>query len=86
MTIYGIHAYIISMNWSYCRIALGYNCHMMNIIQQVTDLMPTNLSYIVFAKLLLLMLLSHLLQNTSITVTVTIATAATYKTIILLGY
>ena len=63
MTIYRIHAYIISMNWSQCRIALGYNCHMMNIIQQVTDPMPTNLSYIVLAKLLLLSLLLHLLQN-----------------------
>ena len=63
MTIYGIHAYIISMNWSYCRIALGYNCHMMNIIQQVTDPMPTNLSYIVSAKLLVLSSLLHLLQN-----------------------
>ena len=63
MTIYGIHAYIIFMNWSKCRIALGYDCHMMNIIQQITDPMPTNLSYIVLAKLLLLSLLLHLLQN-----------------------
>ena len=39
------------------------NCHMMNIIQQVTDPMPTNLSYIVSAKLLLLSSLLHLLQN-----------------------
>ena len=44
MTIYRIHAYIISMNWSKCHIALGYNCHMMNIIQQVIDPMPTNFS------------------------------------------
>ena len=61
MTIYGIHAYIISMNWSYYCITLGYNCLMMNIIQRVTDPMPTDLSYIVLAKLLLL-LLSLLLQ------------------------
>ena len=63
MTIYGIHAYIIFMNWSQFRIALGCNCHMMNIIQQITDPMPTNLSYIVLAKLLLLSLLLNLLQN-----------------------
>ena len=36
---------------------------MMNIIQQVTDPMPTNLSYIDLAKLLLLLLLLHLLQK-----------------------
>ena len=36
---------------------------MMNIIQQVTDPLPTNLSYIVLAKLLLLSSLLHLLQN-----------------------
>ena len=42
MTIYGIHAYIILTNWSKCRIALGYNYLMMNIIQQVTDPMPMN--------------------------------------------
>ena len=35
----------------------------MNIIQQTTDPMPTNLSYIDLAKLLLLLLLLHLLQN-----------------------
>ena len=35
---------------------------MMNIIQQVTDPMPTNLSYIVLTKLLMLLLLSILLQ------------------------
>ena len=75
MTIYGIHAYIISMNWSYYCITLGYNCLMMNIIQQVTDPMPTNLSLIDLAKLLLLLLLSHLIQNTANTVTVTIAIA-----------
>ena len=46
-----------------CRIALGYNCLMMNIIQQVTGPMPTNLSYIVLARLLLLSLMLHLLQN-----------------------
>ena len=63
MTIYGIHAYITFMNWSWCHIALGYDCHMMNIIQQITDPMPTNLPYIVLAKLLLLSLLLHLLQN-----------------------
>ena len=44
------------MNWSKCRIALGYNYHMMNFIQQITNPMPTNL-------LLLLSLLLHLLQN-----------------------
>ena len=54
MTIYGIHAYIILMNWSYCHIALGYKCLMTNIIQHVIDPMPTNLSYIDLAKLLLL--------------------------------
>ena len=63
MTIYGIHAYIISKNQSQCRIAQGYNCLMMNIIQQVTDPMPTNLSYIVSAKLLLLSSLLHFLQK-----------------------
>ena len=63
MTIYGIHADIIFLNWSLCRIALGYDYHMMNIIQQVNDPMPTNLSYIVGAKLLLLSLLLHLLRN-----------------------
>ena len=36
---------------------------MMNIIKQVTDPMPTNLSYIVSAKLLLLSSLLRLLQN-----------------------
>ena len=35
----------------------------MNIIQQVTDPVPTNLSYIVLAKLLLLSSLLHLLRN-----------------------
>ena len=59
---------------------------MMNIIQQVTDPMPMNLSYIVFAKLLLLSSLLHLLQNTAITVTVTVATVTTLKTIKLLCY
>ena len=59
---------------------------MMNIIQQVTDPMPTNLSYIVLAKLLLLSSRLHLLQNTAITVTVAIAIATTVKTIILLCY
>src|SRR3990170_5697057 len=33
MTIYGIHAYIILMNWSKFCVTLGYNCYMMNIIQ-----------------------------------------------------
>ena len=49
----------------------SYNCHMMNIIQQVTDPMPTNLSYIVSAiitvtlatKLLLSLLLLRLLLS-----------------------
>ena len=50
-------------NSSQCCIALGYNCHTMNIIQQVTDPMPTNLSYIVSAKLVLLLSLLHLLRN-----------------------
>ena len=86
MTIYGIHAYIILMNWSRCRVTPGYNCLMMNIIQQVTDPMPTNLSYIVSAKLLLLSSLLHLLQITAITVTVTVAAATIIKTIILLCY
>ena len=57
---------------------------MMNIIQQVTDPMPTNLSYIVSAKLLLLSSLLHLLQITAITITVTVATVTTIKTIKLL--
>ena len=76
------------MNWSLCHIALGYNYHMMNIIQQVTDPMPTNLSYIVSTKLLLLSSMLHLLQNTAITVTVTvtIVVVTTIKTIILLCY
>ena len=63
---------------------------MMNIIQQITDPMPTKLSYIASAKLLLLSLLLHLLQNhsyhcytcykiTAITVTVTIAAVTTIK-------
>ena len=43
---------------------------MMNIIQQVTDPMPTNLSYIVSAKLLYLSSLLHLLQTIAITVTI----------------
>ena len=59
---------------------------MMNIIQQVTDPMPTNLSYIVSAKLLLLSSLLHLLQTTAIAVTITIATVTTIKTIKLLCY
>ena len=59
---------------------------MMDIIQQVTDPMPTNLSYIVSAKLLLLSPPLHLLQNTAITVTVTITAVTTIKTIILLCY
>ena len=57
---------------------------MMNIIQQVTDPMPTNLSYIVSAKLLLLSSLLHLLQNIAITVTVTVTTITIIKIIILL--
>ena len=57
---------------------------MMNIIQQVTDPMPTNLSFIVFAKLLLLSSLLRLLQITAITVTVTVAAVTTVKTIIFL--
>ena len=66
--------------------ALGYNCLMINIIQQVTDLMPTNLSYIVSAKLLLLSSLLHLLQITAIIVTVTVPAVTTIKTIKLLCY
>ena len=38
----------------------SYNCLMMNMIQQVTNPMPTNLSYIVLAELLLQLLLLHL--------------------------
>ena len=72
------------MNWSYTRIALGYNCHMMNIIQQVTDPMPMNLSYI--ALLLVLSSLLHLLQIIAIIVTVTATIITTIKTIILLCY
>ena len=83
MTIYGIHAYIISMNWSYCRIALGYNCLMMNIIQQVTD--PVR-------NYLILFLLSYYCYRycctcykiTAIIVTVTATAATIFKTIILL--
>ena len=59
---------------------------MMNIIQQVTDPMPTNLYYIVSAKLLLLSSLLHLLQITAITATVTIAVVTIIKTIKLLCY
>ena len=40
---------------------LGYDCHMMDIIQRITDPMPMNLSYIVLAKLLLLSLLLRFL-------------------------
>ena len=32
-TIYGIHAYIILMNWSQFCITLGYNCCMLNAIR-----------------------------------------------------
>ena len=70
MTIYGIHAYIISMNWSQCRIALGYNCHMMNIIQQVTNQFPTNL----FILILLGYYCYHQCYNHYKTATVTFAT------------
>src|SRR5215216_5018974 len=63
MTIYGIHAYIIFMNWSYYSIALGYDYYMMNIIQQIADPMPTIFLHIDLAKLLLLLLLLRLLQN-----------------------
>ena len=59
---------------------------MMNIIQQVTDPVPMNLSYIVSAKLLLLSSLLHLLQTIAITVTVNIVVATIIKTIILLCY
>ena len=65
--------------------ALGYNCVMMNIIQQVTDPMPTNFS--------LLFLLSYCYYHhcytcykiTAITVTVTVV-VTTIKTIKLLCY
>ena len=50
---------------------------MMNIIQQVTDPMPTNLSYIVLPALLLLSSLLHLLQITAISVTITVAATTT---------
>ena len=58
---------------------------MMNIIQQVTDPMPTNLSYIDSAKLLLL---SSLLRYKIIviTVTITVATITIIKAIKLLCY
>ena len=59
---------------------------MMNIIQQVTNPVPTNLSYIVLAKLLLLSSLLHLLQITAITVTGTVAAVTIIKTIKLLCY
>ena len=59
---------------------------MMNIIQQVTDPMPTNLPYIVLAKLLLLSSRLHLLQTTVITITVTVAAITIIKTIKLLRY
>ena len=59
---------------------------MMDIIQQIIDPMPKNLSYIVLAKLLLLSSLLHLLQNTAITVTVTVAAVTIIKTIKLLCY
>ena len=32
MTIFGIHAYITLMNWSYFYVTLSYNCCMMNCI------------------------------------------------------
>ena len=44
-------------------IALGYDYHMMNIIQQITDPTPMIFLHIDLAKLLLLLLLLHLLQN-----------------------
>ena len=66
--------------------ALGSNCHVMNIIQQVTDPMPMNL--------FILILLHYYCYNhcytcykiTAITVTVTIAAVTTIKTIKLLCY
>ena len=30
---FGIHAYIISMNWSWFCVTLGYDCYMMNRIR-----------------------------------------------------
>ena len=76
------------MNWSQCRIALGYDCHMMNIIQQITDPMPTNLSYIVSAKFYCYRYCCTCYKITAITVIVAIAIdiATTIKTIILLCY
>ena len=45
------------------RTPTGYNCHMMNIIQQIADPMPMIFLRIDLAKLLLLLLLLSLLQN-----------------------
>ena len=59
---------------------------MMNIIQRVTDPMPTNLPYIALAKLLLLLLLCYYYNITAITITITVTTTAIIKTIILMCY
>ena len=60
-------------------IALGFDCYMMNVIQQVTEPMPTNYS-------ILFLLSCYCYKIIAITVTVTIAVVTTIKTIKLLCY
>ena len=74
------------MNWSQCCIALGYDCHMMTITQQITDPMPTNLPYIVLPSYHCYHHYCTCYKITTITITVTIATTTIIKTIILLCY
>ena len=59
---------------------------MMNIIQQVTDPMPTNLSYILSANYYCYHHYYTCYKITAITVSVTVAIVTTIKTIILLCY
>ena len=67
--------------------ALGYNCLMMNIIQQVTDPMPTNLFILILLHYYCYHHCYTCYKITAITVTVTIAATVTYhQTIILLCY
>ena len=74
------------MNWSSFCIALGYDCYMMNIIQQIVDPMPTIFLHIDLAKLLLYCYHCICYKTIAITVTVTIVVATTIETIILLCY
>ena len=82
MTIYGMHAYIIFMNWSSCRIALDYNCLMMNIIQRV----PIQCLRIYLILFLLSYYCCYCYKIIAITITITVAVATIMKTIILFCY